>query len=457
MNYSLHYNKLSSDAMQLCLTVKAWTYHYNIDINMDWTTARQWCQKHFTDMVAIQNQAEVEYLNQVLPFNQAYYWIGIRKIDDYWTWVGTKKRLDPEAANWAENEPNNKGSGQDCVEIYIKRRKETAKWNDERCSKKKATVCYLASCSKESCSEHAECVETIGNYRCQCHLGFMGPRCEEVVQCWPIENPQQGFVNCDGVFGAFHFNSSCQFRCVTGFKLEGSQRLRCLASGHWDYTLPVCQAVQCLPIIDAPGGWSMNCTHPLSINSFNSSCEFKCEEGFELKGSSTTWCDQTGPIPPVCQAIQCSPLSDAPSYGSMTCTHPLSTNSYNSSCEFKCEEGFVLKGADSTQCDHTGHWTHSTPICTAVACDPLVTPAKSHLTCADPLEKFSFRSSCKATCEEGYTLRGETTLTCLSDGNCLNPYIFTLNHCTIWNVQTLCLANIFFCLYALMLFPSFQL
>lgn len=129
--------------MQLCLTVKAWTYHYNRDINMDWTTARQWCQKHFTDMVAIQNHAEVEHLNQFLPSNQAYYWIGIRKIDGYWTWVGTKKRLNPEAANWAENEPNNKGSGQDCVEIYIKRSRETAKWNDERCTKKKATVCYL--------------------------------------------------------------------------------------------------------------------------------------------------------------------------------------------------------------------------------------------------------------------------------------------------------------------------
>ncbi|XP_058612012.1 P-selectin isoform X1 [Onychostoma macrolepis] len=525
--------------------VKAWTYHYNNEIDMDWTTARQWCQNHFTDIVAIQNHAEVEHLNQLLPFNKAYYWIGIRKIDGYWTWVGTKKRLDPEAANWAENEPNNKGSGQDCVEIYIKRGKETAKWNDERCTKKKATVCYLASCSKESCSEHAECVEIIGSYECQCHPGFMGPRCEEVAQCSPIENPPQGFVKCDGVFGAFHFNSSCQFQCGTGFKLGGPQRLRCLASGHWDNnTLPVCQAVQCLPIIDAPGGWSMNCTHPLSIHSFNSSCEFKCEEGFELKGSNTTWCDQTGHwthklptcqvvtcnailapanghltcadplgkfsfrsscnvscdegykfrgkapltclrdgnwsaqtpacevikcdplkpmphgslqcydpveqfaygsscwlkcdfgfvlngtnsthctkegnwshIPPVCQAIQCPSLSDALSYGNMTCTHPLSTNSYNSSCEFKCEEGFVLKGADSTHCDHTGHWTHSTPICTAVACDPLVTPAKSHLACTDPLGKFSFRSSCNTTCEEGYTLKGETTLTCLSDGS----------------------------------------
>ncbi|XP_048063024.1 P-selectin isoform X3 [Megalobrama amblycephala] len=528
--------------------VKAWTYHYNIDTNMDWTKAREWCQKNFTDMVAIQNQEEIAYLNQILPFHSSYYWIGIRKIDGHWMWVGTKKHLVPEAANWARNEPNNRGTGEDCVEIYIRRQKDTAKWNDERCNKKKAALCYLASCSDKSCSEHAECVETIGSYECQCDPGFRGPRCEEVVQCWPVKNPQQGFVKCEGIYGAFHFNSSCQFQCDTGFKLEGEQRLRCLASEHWDNALPVCRAVQCLPIIDAPGGWSMNCTHPLSNNSYNSSCEFKCEEGFELQGSDTTWCDHTGhwthkpptctvvtcnpvlapakshltcadifgkfsfrsscnvscdegyklrgkatlnclsdgnwsaatpacevvkcdplkpsphgslqcsdPVeefaygstcwvkcdfgfvlngtnstnctahgnwshtPPVCHAIQCPPFSNAPSFGSMSCTHPLSNNSYNSSCEFKCEEGFVLKGADSTLCDHTGHWTHSTPTCAAVACDPLVVPAQSHLTCADPLGKFSFRSSCNATCEEGYRLRGEPTLTCLSDGNWSAP------------------------------------
>lgn len=110
---------------------------------MDWTKARQWCQKNFTDMVAIQNQAEVAYLNQILPLHPTYYWIGIRKIEGQWTWVGTKKRLVPEAANWAKNEPNNQGTGEDCVEIYIKRQKDTAKWNDERCSKKKAALCYL--------------------------------------------------------------------------------------------------------------------------------------------------------------------------------------------------------------------------------------------------------------------------------------------------------------------------
>ncbi|XP_048063022.1 P-selectin isoform X1 [Megalobrama amblycephala] len=524
--------------------VKAWTYHYNIDTNMDWTKAREWCQKNFTDMVAIQNQEEIAYLNQILPFHSSYYWIGIRKIDGHWMWVGTKKHLVPEAANWARNEPNNRGTGEDCVEIYIRRQKDTAKWNDERCNKKKAALCYLASCSDKSCSEHAECVETIGSYECQCDPGFRGPRCEEVVQCWPVKNPQQGFVKCEGIYGAFHFNSSCQFQCDTGFKLEGEQRLRCLASEHWDNALPVCRAVQCLPIIDAPGGWSMNCTHPLSNNSYNSSCEFKCEEGFELQGSDTTWCDHTGhwthkpptctvvtcnpvlapakshltcadifgkfsfrsscnvscdegyklrgkatlnclsdgnwsaatpacevvkcdplkpsphgslqcsdPVeefaygstcwvkcdfgfvlngtnstnctahgnwshtPPVCHAIQCPPFSNAPSFGSMSCTHPLSNNSYNSSCEFKCEEGFELQGSDTTWCDHTGHWTHKPPTCTVVTCNPVLAPAKSHLTCADIFGKFSFRSSCNVSCDEGYKLRGKATLNCLSDGN----------------------------------------
>lgn len=528
--------------------VNAWTYQYNIDSKLDWTAARQWCQTHFTDMVAIQNQAEIAYLNEILPFHRAYYWIGIRKIDGHWTWVGTKKRLTVEAANWATNEPNNQGTGEDCVEIYIKRNKDTAKWNDERCSKKKATVCYLASCTEVSCSEHAECVETIGNYTCQCDAGFMGPRCEEVVQCQPVENPQQGLVKCDGAFGEFNFNSSCQFQCATGFNLVGAERIHCLTTGHWNDTLPVCQAVKCQAIIDAPRGWTMICTHPLSMNSFNSSCEFECKEGFELNGSKTTWCDHTGhwtdkvptctvvtcnpllapansslacadplgkssfrsscnvtcdegyklrgraaltcqregnwsaPLPvcevvkcdslkpiangsyqchdsldefsygstcwfkcdsgfvhngtisthctkqgnwshisPICHAVQCPPLSDTPKYGSVSCVHPLSTNSYNSSCEFKCEEGLVLRGTDSTHCDHTGHWTNTAPICTAVACDPLETPANSNLTCANPLGKFSFRTSCEVICEVGYKLRGDTTLNCLSNGNWSAP------------------------------------
>lgn len=93
-------------------------------------------------MVAIQNQEEIAFLNQLLPFNPTYYWIGIRKVANVWTWVGTNKKLARQAENWATGEPNNVQDQQDCVEIYIKREKDTAKWNDERCSKRKGAVCY---------------------------------------------------------------------------------------------------------------------------------------------------------------------------------------------------------------------------------------------------------------------------------------------------------------------------
>ncbi|KAL6486012.1 hypothetical protein MHYP_G00054040 [Metynnis hypsauchen] len=159
--------------------VEAWTYHWQTDRNMDWETARRWCQQDYTDMVAIQNQEEIAYLNNTLPHLSQYYWIGLRKVEGQWKWVGTNKSLTEEAAHWATNEPNNRHSNQDCVEIYIKREKDTAMWNDERCDQNKAPLCYKASCFSTSCSEHAECVEAINNYTCKCLPGFTGPHCEK--------------------------------------------------------------------------------------------------------------------------------------------------------------------------------------------------------------------------------------------------------------------------------------
>lgn len=108
-------------------------------------------------MVAIQNQEEIEHLNNMLPKKPTYYWIGIRKINNVWTWVGTKKSLTPEATNWAEGEPNNGKKGgntktsEDCVEMYIKRDIQPGKWNDERCTKRKTALCYTGE-SRTSCS-----------------------------------------------------------------------------------------------------------------------------------------------------------------------------------------------------------------------------------------------------------------------------------------------------------------
>lgn len=126
---------------------ECWSYYYS-NTTMNWTEARAWCQEHYTDLVAIQNKEEIDHLNSWLPERKSYYWIGIRKIDNVWTWVGTNKALTEEATNWAKNEPNNGKKGrktranEDCVEMYIRRSSEQGKWNDERCSKQKTALCY---------------------------------------------------------------------------------------------------------------------------------------------------------------------------------------------------------------------------------------------------------------------------------------------------------------------------
>lgn len=123
---------------------EAWSYNASTE-TMTFDEASAYCQQRYTHLVAIQNQEEIKYLNSMLSYSPTYYWIGIRKVNKQWTWIGTQKLLTEEAKNWAPGEPNNKQTNEDCVEIYIKRDKDTGKWNDERCDKKKLALCYTGT------------------------------------------------------------------------------------------------------------------------------------------------------------------------------------------------------------------------------------------------------------------------------------------------------------------------
>lgn len=162
----------------MCTRVEGWSYHHS-NKTMNWDTARKWCTEHYTDMVAIQNRGEISHLNSILPRQTNYYWIGIRKVDDMWTWVGTNKTLTKEAENWADGEPNNGGNNEDCVEMYIKRGQR--EMERRSCMKKKMALCFTASCQSDSCY-HGECVETINSHRCKCFEGSYGEQCEHGKQ-----------------------------------------------------------------------------------------------------------------------------------------------------------------------------------------------------------------------------------------------------------------------------------
>ncbi|XP_033367354.1 L-selectin-like [Parus major] len=308
----------------LWVEVGAWTYHYSDQGDYTWEQARNYCQTFFTDLVAIQNQQEIEYLNRSLPYHKHYYWIGIRKLGGTWTWVGTRKALTKEAENWALGEPNNRRSNQDCVEIYIQRPQQAGKWNDEPCSRKKKALCYRASCQPSLCSQRGECVETIGSYRCQCYPGFQGPECADAVQCAKLE-PEGLTVSCSHPYGDFSYNSSCQFGCPEGFERRGAAVLRCLPSQQWSADIPTCtgRVWQGLGVYRDPVAGMQHALSP---------------------------------------AISC-PVLAPPSRGQLSCSHLHGNFTYNSTCSFSCQEGFVRMGAEMLRCEATGNWTRDPPVC----------------------------------------------------------------------------------------------
>ncbi|XP_078115214.1 P-selectin [Sander vitreus] len=394
---------------------QAWTYNYSTIPSRRWPEARQWCLQHFTDMVPIRNKEESDFINDLLPLNTRYYWIGIVKKDGEWIWQETSEKVPKEAQNWAPEEPDNI-TDQNCVEIYIKREKDTAKWNNESCRKKKGTVCYTTSCRQDSCSANADCVETIGNYTCQCHPGFLGPRCEEAIACKPLLDPEQGSYYCFNPYGSNHFNSSCRFHCELGFQLIGVPQLLCQANGRWNHPVPLCQVVQCNSL-KAPPNAFMQCQDPRGVYSYGSICSVLCEEGFDLIGTNVTKCSSEGNWShalPVCQAKWCDPIN--PPHGSLSCSDPNGSFSFGSLCTTTCDEGFLLNGTNGTECTSLGMWSADIPNCLAKRCPTVNSSSHGSLVCSDPNGEFSFGSRCTSTCEEGFLLNGTADTQCTSLG-----------------------------------------
>lgn len=397
---------------------EAWSYDYTSSPNRRWLEARQWCQEHYTDMVFIRSKEENDFLNKLLPFNPKYYWIGVRREDGKWTWAPTMQQVPQEAQNWAENEPDDIPA-QDCVEIYIKREADTGQWNNESCRKRKGTICYSASCKPHSCSAHADCVETIGNYTCRCHLGFQGSKCEEAITCKPLLDPEHGSHSCVDPYGPGRFNSSCQFQCELGFQLVGVPQLLCQSNGQWDHPVPLCQVKQC-PVLNNTiiSAGTINCSHPIAPYSYNSTCKFTCNEGFEMRGQDYIRCEDTSKWTasvPTCTAKRCPHLRE-PTDGSLHCTGPHGEFSFGSRCKSTCDEGFLLNGTAETECTSLGRWSAHIPNCTAKTCPTLSSPSHGVMVCSGPHGDFKFGSWCTTTCEEGFVLHGSAETNCTSQG-----------------------------------------
>uniref|UniRef100_A0A2K6AHR2 L-selectin n=1 Tax=Mandrillus leucophaeus TaxID=9568 RepID=A0A2K6AHR2_MANLE len=405
-------------ALTLALLIKesgAWSYNTSTEA-MTYDEASAYCQQRYTHLVAIQNKEEIEYLNSILSYSPSYYWIGIRKVNNVWVWVGTQKPLTEEAKNWAPGEPNNRQKDEDCVEIYIKRDKDVGMWNDERCSKKKLALCYTAACTNTSCSGHGECVETINNYTCKCDPGFSGLECEQIVNCTALESPEHGSLACSHPLGNFSYSSSCSVSCDRGYLPSSVETTQCMSSGEWSAPVPACKVVECDAVTNPANGFVECFQNPGSFP-WNTTCTFDCEEGFELMGAQSLQCTSSGNWDnekPTCKAVTCRAIRQ-PQNGSVRCSHsPAGEFTFKSSCNFTCEEGFMLQGAAQVECTTQGQWTQQVPVCEVVKCSSLAVLEKINMSCSgEPV----FGTVCNFACPEGWRLNGSAAMTCGATGH----------------------------------------
>ncbi|CAO2637510.1 Sele [Lemmus lemmus] len=387
---------------------------------MTYDEASAYCQQKYTHLVAIQNKEEINYLNSNLRFSPSYYWIGIRKVNNVWIWVGTHKPLTEEAKNWAPGEPNNKQKNEDCVEIYIKRLNDPGMWNDERCDKKKLALCYTASCTPASCSGRGECVETINNYTCQCHPGFLGPNCEQVVTCEAQKQPDHGSLDCTHPFGLFSYNSSCSLSCKRGYLPSNPEStMQCMSSGEWSVAAPACKVVECEALTHPANGVRKCSSNPGSFP-WNTTCAFACAEGYKRVGVQSLQCISSGVWDnkkPSCKAVTCDAIPQL-QHGSVSCSNsPAGEMAFKSSCNFTCDQSFMLEGPAQVECNVEGQWTPQIPVCKAVKCDALPQPQNGFMECAHATAgNFTFKSFCTFQCNKDFKLHGSAQLECTSQG-----------------------------------------
>lgn len=148
------------------------------------------------------------------------------------------------------------------------------------------------------------------------------------------------------------------------------------------------------PTRNAPSYGTMMCTSA-PPESLDVSCDFGCNTGFQLKGTSSTQCRGANDAPtwvdpaPSCLPVSCPAFNETtrPLNGNFSCTSgSFGVFNYTSVCTFSCKPGFTLNHTQSLTCTTAGTWDHAAPTCDNINdCTSSSCPANA--TCFDGVQR----------------------------------------------------------------------
>lgn len=245
---------------------------------------------------------------------------------------------------------------------------------------------------------------------------------------WTGELPECRFIDCGRVQpilkGEINYvnsttflNSILTYSCSRGYRLIGGSRLRtCVEEGKWSGNAPKCEEVRCVPP-EVPKNATViyGGNDRTSLESFKigATVQYRCIPGHLVKGEPLRTCLPSGiwsGQPPICVYVDCGLPLPVP-HGRWLL--PSNTTYYGNQVEYQCDINYELKGPGRRLCLENASWSNIEPECQEVSCGE---PEKKDNITVIEGKQFVVSSSVLYSCQYGYTLKGNGTRVCQSNG-----------------------------------------
>ncbi|XP_062305372.1 sushi, von Willebrand factor type A, EGF and pentraxin domain-containing protein 1 isoform X1 [Osmerus eperlanus] len=255
-----------------------------------------------------------------------------------------------------------------------------------------------------------------------------------VPSCRPIEcSVPKEIANGKVVYTKLQFSHAVTYSCRRGYRLQGSETVKCLANGMWDQEAPVCVQISCSPPKPIENGFVEGLDHKFGVTIF-----YSCFPGFHLVGQNHLTCEEFGwsSTVPVCVPSDCGlpPHIDFGDYirvldpsaelSRRDSTNPSTTQGgataaaspmdmsflHGTVIMYRCHKGYDLTTTTMLMCLEDGGWNGTAPQCVPAECKTPPAPAHGWANVTDT----SLGSLARYGCDEGYALRGEAVRRCVS-------------------------------------------
>ncbi|KAM5201999.1 complement receptor type 2 isoform 8-T9 [Hipposideros larvatus] len=245
--------------------------------------------------------------------------------------------------------------------------------------------------------------------------GVLGITCDPPP---PIKNGRNSYVS-----GPIPLNTVIRYSCPTAFRLIGERILFCISNdqvkGIWSKAAPTCEyynrnSICTEPVV--PGGYKdKRSRRPYR---HGDSVTFTCYTNFTMKGNKTVWCQANttwGPTPlPTCESdfpLECPPLPMIPN-GNHTGKNAGPFVS-GMSVTYSCEPGYLLVGQKTISCLSSGNWNTVSPTCEEARCKPPGPLLNGQMKGPSSLR---VGETVNFSCDKGYRLQGQPSSRCVIAG-----------------------------------------